>query len=119
MNLTAVFLIVALLTPAPSQRARTIKVSDSNILEDLAQRKKQQPAITSRELAVYANELLEKRGFDYMFGVCDIVPKRHNKSTVTGVPVNHQLSLTTGEKRSFRFSVATDDSAGMCGECFL
>ena len=79
MNLPAIFLIVALLTSTPSvstpRRTRALKVSASNILEDLAQRKKKEPAITSKELAAYANDLLEKRGFDYMF---DVALSSHN-----------------------------------------
>jgi len=122
MNLPAVFLIVALLASAAvyahaSQEPRAIKVSASNILQQLAERKKKQPAITAKELAAYANELLEKRGFDYMFDVCDILSKRNRKSTAAAVAANYQLSLTNGEKRNFKFTVAGGDSSGMCGEC--
>lgn len=126
MILPAIFLIVALLTPSypqqPSasiaQRTRTLKVSASSILEDVSKRKKTQPAITSKELAVYANELLKERGSNYMFDVCDIVPKRDRKSTLHDVPANYKLSLTNGEKRSFRFTVPGEDLSGNCGECF-
>lgn len=112
--LSTIFLIIALLTPTPSYQ-RPVTVSSSKILEELAQRKQKEPAITSKQLAALGNELLEKRGFDYMFDVCDIVPKRDRASAETSVSYN--LSLTNGEKRSFRFTVASDTN-GMCGECW-
>lgn len=122
MNLPAAFLIVALLAAAPiyahaSQEPRAIKVSASNILQELSERKKKQAAITARELAAYGNELLEKRGFDYMFDVCDILSQRQRRSTAAEVFGNYQLALTNGEKRNFRFTVAGAGSSGMCGEC--
>jgi hypothetical protein len=68
--LAAVLLIFSLLILTTSYQ-QPITVSSSNILQELAQRKKSQPAITSKELAVVANELLEKRGFDYGFHLCE------------------------------------------------
>ena len=109
-----VFLIIALLTPTPSYQ-RPVTVSSSKILEELAQRKQKEPAITSKQLAAIGNELLEKRGFDYMFDVCDILSKRDRASIET--TVGYDLSLKNGEKRSFRFTVA-GDVEGMCGECW-
>src|SRR6185503_20155669 len=108
----AVLLIFSLLTSTTSYQ-RPITVSSANILEELAQRKKSQPAITSKELAVFANQLVEKHGFDYMFDVCDILPKA---VTRTDTAASYALSLTNGQKRSFKFNVAGDDG-GMCGEC--
>jgi hypothetical protein len=112
--LSAVFLIVALLISTVSYQ-RPVSISSSNILQELAERKKKQPAVTSRELAVIGNELLEKRGFDYMFDVCDILPK-HSRTSTTAISASHTLSLTNGAKRSFRFTVA-GDGEGLCGEC--
>ena len=112
--LATVFLIFALLTPTASYQ-RPVTVSSSKILEQLAERKQKEPAITSKELAALGNALLEKRGFDYMFDVCDIVPKRDRASTETSVSYN--LSLTNGEKKNFKFTVAGDAEA-MCGECW-
>ena len=112
----AVLLIFSLLTSTTSYQ-RPITVSSANILEELAQRKKSQPAITSKELAVFANQLVEKHGFDYMFDVCDILPKAVTRTdTRTDTAASYALSLTNGQKRSFKFNVAGDDG-GMCGEC--
>lgn len=114
MMLSAVFLIVALLTSTVSYQ-RPVNISSSNILQELAERKKKQPAITSRELALIGNELLQKRGFDYMFDVCDILSERSRTST-TPITASHTLSLTNGAKRNFKFNVA-GEGEGLCGEC--
>ena len=109
--LSTVFLIIALLIPTVSYQ-RPVVVPSSNILQELAQRKKKQPAITSKELAVIGNELLEKRGFDYMFNVCDTQHMRKS----TDSTANYQWSLTSGGKRNFRFTVFSSEEA-LCGEC--
>jgi len=43
------------------QRTRAVEVSESRVLQDVAERRKKNPPITAAELARYANELLEKR----------------------------------------------------------
>lgn len=106
-----VLLTVALLT-SPANYQRPVVVSSSNIVQELAERKKKQPAITSRELAVIANELLEKRGFDYMFNVCDALYMRKS----TDLTANYEWPLTSGAKRNFRFTVFSSAEA-LCGEC--
>jgi hypothetical protein len=112
-----VLLIFSLLTSTTSYQ-RPITVSSTRILEEVAQRRKSQPAITSTELALFANQLVEQHGFDYMFDVCDILPKALTKTdTRTDTSATHTLSLTNGQKRGFKFNVM-DDEGGMCGECF-
>lgn len=113
--LSAAFLIVALLTSTLNYQ-RPVNISSSNILQELAERKKSQPAITSKELAVIGNELLQKRGFDYMFDVCDILSERDRQSSEFAIPASHTLSLSSGGQRSFKFNVASEGE-GLCGEC--
>lgn len=48
-------------------------IHPSNILDDVSNKVKNQPNISSRELAVYANRLLAEKGFDYEFDVCEII----------------------------------------------
>ena len=114
--LAAVLIISSLLTSTTSYQ-RPISVSPSDLVQELAQRKKNQPTITPKELAVFANQLLEKRGFDYSFDVCDILPKADARNgNRTDTTASYALSLTNGKQHSFKFNVAGADG-GMCGEC--
>lgn len=109
-----VLLTIALLT-LPANYQRPVVVSSSKILEELAQRKQKEPAITSKQLAAIGNELLDKRGFDYRFDVCEILPTGRNKSTDS--TIRSEFSLANGGKRSFRLNVTGNEEA-MCGECW-
>jgi hypothetical protein len=109
--LPALLLIVALLTPA-SNYQRPVTLSSSNIIQELAQRKKTQPAITSKELAAVGNELLEKRGFDYSVDVCHILYMGKSTDSIA----NHEFTLASGGKQSFKFTVVSSNEA-LCGEC--
>jgi hypothetical protein len=113
--LSAGFLILALLISTVSNQ-RPVIVSSSGILEELAQRKKRQPAITPKELAVVANEILTEKGFDYMFDVCEILPERDRQASGFAIPASYTLSLSNGTQRSFKFTVA-GGGEGLCGEC--
>jgi len=81
--LFALLLIITLGALVQAQAPRAVQISASKILSEVAERKKKQPGITSKELAAYANELLETRGFDYDFDVCDILSARDKKSTAS------------------------------------
>jgi hypothetical protein len=72
-----------------------------------------------RELAAYANELVAKRGFDYYFDVCDIIPKakRNRGSPAQAIEQPHKLTLLDGTKREFNFKIP-DLGEGLCGECW-
>ena len=122
MRLLACALVTTLLTLTtvysyqPSRRARALVVAPSNVLSDVAERKQQQPSLTASQLAQYANELVEKRGFDYDFDVCDAVP-RGSRTKAPEWPVRNNLSLTNGRKLSVEFAVQNPDEESLCGEC--
>lgn len=127
MNRLSLFsLIIALLTLMPGfhyqsialsqQRGRTVIVMASNILSDVAERKKKQPAITAKGLAAFGNELIEKKGFDYDFDLCDLISARDRKSTANVLSARHPVSLINGETLTLKLSVANQE--GLCGECW-
>ncbi len=116
-------LIIAVLTVMPGfalgqQRGRTITVTASNILSDVSERKKKQPALTAKELAAFGNDLIEKRGFDYHFDVCEILSARDRKSTANFLSARQPVSTINGrETLNLKLSVSNLGD-GMCGECW-
>jgi len=115
----ALLLIINVVTLVPAQAPPlVVKISESNILADVIERKKQQPAITSKELAAYANELLQKRGFDYNFDVCDILSSRDQNSTAETLHKRHRALLINGQELTLDLDVS-NPKEGLCGECWL
>lgn len=96
--LFALLLTITLGALVQAQAPRVVKVSASKILDDVFERKKNQPRITSKELAAYANELLVTRGSDYDFDVCEILSSRDKKSTAAFLPKRYRASLTNGQE---------------------
>lgn len=116
--LYALLLIITLAALVHAQAPRVVKVSASKILFDAAERKKNQPGITSKDLAAYANELLETRGFDYDFDVCDILSFRDKKSTASFLSKRYRASLTSGQELTLDLNVLNPQES-LCGECWL
>lgn len=118
-KVNAFLLIVILFTLVHAQTPRrVVKVTESNILSDVAEKKKQQPGITSKELAAFANDLLEKRGFDYEFDVCALLSAGDLKSTAETFRKRYRASLTNGQKLTLSLDVFNGQN-GMCGECWV
>jgi len=99
------------------QRSRTITITPSAVLLDIGERRRKQPELTAAQLAQYGNELIEKRGFDYNFDVCDAVPQSNRtKDGLWNVP--NQLLLTTGRRLKVEFTVTNPNTGeALCGEC--
>ena len=97
------------------ERPRAIAIVPANLLEELAERRRNQPNITASQLARYGNELLKKRGFDYDFDVCDAVPQRSRTAASTW-DVRNDLSLTDGGTLKVKYEVQ-NPSESLCGEC--
>src|SRR5689334_20571634 len=121
MRLLTCALVTMLLTsqvvvPTP-QRRRAITIIPSAMLLDVGQRRRQHPELTAAQLAQYATELIETRGFDYAFDVCDAVPQSFRTNLgLWNVP--NQLSLSTGRKLKVEFTVSNpNQGAALCGEC--
>lgn len=109
---------LATLLVAQSPRPLVLKVRESNILSEIAERKKIQPTITAKKLTAFANELLEKKGFDYSFEVCDILSSRDKKSTASSMSKRYRASLTNGQELMLNLDVS-NPSEGLCGECWI
>ncbi len=95
-----------------------LKVRESNILSEIAERKKNQPTITATELTVFANELLERKGFDYSFEVCDVLSSGDKKSTAPSMSKVYRALLSNGQELTLNLDVS-NPSEGLCGECWL
>jgi hypothetical protein len=104
-------------TPTP-QRTFNLRLSRSNILSKVSERSKKQPSLTPKELALYANGLIEKGGFDYSFDVCDAFKKTKGISSATSASArSYRMRLTGGRKLTFRFIVGSPEDS-LCGECW-
>ena len=121
MRLLACTLVTTLLTLTsvysyqPPQRVRALVVTPANVVSDVSERKQQQPSLTASQLAQYANELIEKRGFDYDFDVCHAVPHRY-RTKAPEWQVRNNLLLSNGQKLSVEFEVLNPYES-LCGEC--
>lgn len=116
------FVLLLILLPVTLVHAqaptRVVKISPANIVSDVAERKKKQPAITASELAAYANELLETRGFDHDFNACDVLRERDRKSTAESLPLGYRVSDTDGQELTLKLDVFNPRNS-MCGECSI
>ena len=96
-------------------------IRPSNLLEDVRGRKKQQPNISSKDLAEIANKLLEEKGFDYDFVVCDVfgrdLLKRLYRMSPSSITYSYKMTQSGGKKVALRF-ISSNPSDGLCGECF-
>lgn len=99
-------------------------LKSSNVLEDVKRRKAAPPALSASGLARYANELLARRGFDYDFNVCELVPtenlprQRGLRPDGTRAQITFEHRMTRADGRDVTFRLVADDRGGMCGECF-
>jgi hypothetical protein len=90
-------------SPRPTLRA-------SNILDEVKRYKEQRPGLEAAALALYANSLVARRGFDYAFEVCEIFPREMLSSSgdlrATGAPhtFRHRLTRLGGRTHVVRFT---------------
>jgi len=99
------------------KRTRVVVVSPSRILTDVGERRKKE-SLTPRELAAYANELVEKIGFDYDFDVCDVFTRFDRiPNQPAAVYRSRRMTLINGGKITFKFTVSSPQDS-FCGECW-
>lgn len=94
-------------------------IRPSTIINEVRDRLKKQPNLSAKELAYYANQLLDYKGFNYEFDVCEIIGINQPKKlpippTVT---YSHAMVQSDGENITLRF-VSEDPGGAPCGECF-
>jgi hypothetical protein len=122
-HLSIFLLAVIFLHPAIAQTQRsrtpTISVTRSSVVEEVSKRAKQQPVLSSAELAAYGNDLIAEKGFDYSFDVCDLLSERErNQVPSAEFQRTHPLALVNGANRTFRFTIGSAFES-LCGECWL
>jgi hypothetical protein len=101
---------------ATAKQPRVPLVSPANVLSDISNKRKQQPSLASKELALYANQLLEEKGFDYLFDICDIV-KRPNRIPSPSTAVRpFTLTRADGGRFTLKFILGSPLDA-LCGDC--
>jgi hypothetical protein len=95
-------------------------IRPSNILGVVNTKMKKQPKIVPKELAAYANKLLEEKGFDYHFDVCGVLETRKRTrgiSSTLGRIQSYTMTQTNGKKIRFKLAVEGSEEA-LCGECW-
>jgi hypothetical protein len=119
--LLAVCVAWALCAHAAAQ-GRPPTLRPSNILDEVKRYKERRPGLKPDALARHANTLLARRGFDYRFDACEILP-----TPVTDDPVRRRASgsgtlryeFSRTDGRGVSFDVIFEEEGGMCAECFL
>lgn len=107
----------------PLKQAHASKIQPSSILRDLRSKKEHQPSIPPNELAEHANKLLEQKGFDYNFDVCEIAKANNLSVRTLDAPLSkkarpYRMTQTNGEEITFHIA-ANYIAEGICSECFF
>ena len=110
---------VPLVAAAKQNRAPLIR--PANILSDVRNRMKRQPNLPAEKLARYANELLQKKGFDYHFDVCEVIGPNRVK-TISATPssriiYSYRMAQPAGREITLRF-ISYNPGDQPCEECF-
>lgn len=100
-----------------TKQNHALVIRSSTIFTDLRNKMKEQPGISPKDLAAYANNLLDKKGFDYNFDVCEIFKRRNYNSITPRKFRSYEMTQADGKKITFKFAVESSED-GMCGECF-
>ena len=116
---TTIALILTFLPCAIAQTTRKgTLVKPSNVAGEVSERAIQSPSLTPVELAAYGNDLIARKGFDYLFDTCDILNNRdRTHSAPAEIVRNYQMTLIDGGKRTFRFTIENPNES-LCGECW-
>ncbi len=99
-----------------------INVKPSSVLEDVKKKLEAQPDISPQDLAKYGNELIRRKGFGYVFNVCEYL-KATNQFDEAEIRADEQqqyicpLTQTDGKRSTFHINGS--GFGGMCGECDL
>ena len=105
----------SLSSAANPQQSRSVVASPSLVLEDVSDRNKKQPSLTPKELAAYANALVEKRGFDYSFDLCGVFRRPDRLPPKSAFP--SKMALAGGGKLTIKFTVLGPQDS-LCSECW-
>lgn len=123
------FALICVALSYPAQKAQVPSgkpsqptiIRPSSILQDIVNHSKRQANITPSDLATYANKLLEEKGFNYQFDVCEVIGsarlQRLSARPSSTITYSHLMEQTDGQKITLTFTSA-DPGNAPCGECF-
>lgn len=104
-----------------AKQSPTLTIGPSNIIDEVADKRRKQPDISPEELAAYANELVEEKGFDYEFNVCEVIGrerlKRVSGTSPSRVVYRYRMTRADGRKVALNF-ISENPGDAPCGECF-
>jgi hypothetical protein len=118
-TLTSYSLHIPLVAKAKQNQASIIR--PSNILDNVRNKMKKQPNISPKELVAYANKLLEEKGFDYNFDVCEAIGsnrlRRISSASPSRISYSYKMAQSVGRNITLRF-ISENPGDAPCGECF-
>jgi hypothetical protein len=92
-----------------SQTSNLPRITESTIVFDLIKKKKQNPKMTDRQLADFANELLAKKGFNYNLGMWELFdknsPKKEFPENMKEYVINFPFEFTMSDKSKKWFQI--------------
>ncbi len=81
-------------------------IKPSNVIEDLLEKKKENPKISAKELSEFGNQLIKKDGYNFSFNVYEIAEINNinegDNYSETFRPFNYKLENLKGEKITFQ-----------------
>lgn len=81
-------------------------IKPSNVIENLLEKKKENPKISAKELSEFGNELIKKDGYNFGFNACEIAEANNinegDDYSETFRPFNYKLENLKGEKIAFQ-----------------
>lgn len=103
------------------RQKRLPKIVPSSLLSLVEKRVKEQPGISPKELAAYANSILAHEGFNYEFDLCEVVGKSKRESSTPGtsLPKTYLLPMTSVKGEKITFRIADENREGLCGQCYF
>lgn len=105
------------------QQNHVPRVAPSTLMNDLRRKIKKQPKISSKELALYANNLLVQKGFNYEIDSQEIVEaNKHPKRVSTKSDKKlYAYSFQQPDGKKVQFELINSEAAmeGLCGENFF
>lgn len=98
------------------------RLGRSTLTDTVRRKVAQHPNWSAAEITAYANQLLQQRGFNYEFDICDYLVSRKitplSRNTLDDSPIkDYRLTFSLQGQATKTFRVKVDDG-GPCGECF-
>jgi len=116
------FLLLFTLTkslPAQKQTGELLVIKSSTVLDELAEKKKQNPNISAAALSAFGNDLLKLKGYNFTTYTCDIAEiNKIGDNDSSDQPVEFTFDLTQLTGKSSKFRLTADDWGYPCGCAF-